>query len=622
MTHSDATPRDILRDTFGYDDFRPGQLEIIEHILDGDDLLGVMPTGSGKSLCYQLPACLLDGVVVVVSPLIALMQDQLETVQAADIPSTVINSSVSRSERRQRLSALADGDLSLVFVAPERFDNERFQNALDSIDVGLLAVDEAHCISHWGHDFRPDYLRLGEVREQLDEPPVLALTATATRQVREDILEQLDIPDAEIVLGGFERPNLYFDVFHAVSNRDKLDRTADALEERPGHSSVVYCATRKQVEEVYDHLDERDLVAGAYHGGMKSSRRAEIQSAFMAGDLPILVATNAFGMGVDKSDIRNIIHFNMPGSLEAYYQEAGRAGRDGEPARCLLMYDPSDRDIHDFFVENSYPEIDIIEGVWRQLAKRGTGRHEVGAETIADHLSRSPGQSSVHPWAVETSLNLLSDAGHISTGRRQGQPWVEVRDRSRVRDLRIDRDRLKERRDISEKHIKDVVTYAEGNGCRQAFLLHYFGTTPSFGDHCERCDNCGAQWRQPTPTVDRIDSDELSDSPRMLVQKVLSGAARTDGRAHPIDLAAMLRGSSGQRVSQMALDDLSTYGVADAVPQHLLVNLIEHCLESELLTADRDGRVQLTQHGADIMVDDSPLPTTLERWIRNQFPFS
>jgi len=166
------------------------------------------------------------------------------------------------------------------------------------------------------------------------------------------------------------------------------------------------------------------------------------------------------------------------------------------------------------------------------------------------------------------------------------------------------------------------VTYAEGNGCRQAFLLHYFGTTPSFGDHCERCDNCGAKWRQPTPSVEQIDSDDFSDSPRMLVQKVLSGAARTDGRAHPIDLAAMLRGSDGQRVSQMALDDLSTYGVADAVPQHLLVNLIDRCLETELLTADRDGRVQLTEHGADIMVDDSPLPATLERWIQNQFPFS
>ncbi len=602
-----SDPTTALREIFGYEEFRSGQLEVIETVLEGDDLLAIMPTGAGKSLCYQLPACMMEGTALVVSPLIALMQDQLEGLREHGVDASLVNSSITHRQRRRRIQKFQKGAFDLLYVAPERFRSDKFVEAARRADVSLLAIDEAHCISHWGHDFRPDYLALGDARELLGEPPVLGLTATATRQVQQDILEQLGIGDAEVIVGGFERPNLHFEVHEAAGERSKMSRLEQVVERDPSASRVVYCATRKQVADVTEGLDERGIVVDAYHGGLSDQQRRRTQERFMAGDIPVLVATNAFGMGVDKSDIRSIVHYNMPGSLEAYYQEAGRAGRDGEPAHCLMLYQPSDRGIHDFFTENSYPESTIIEGVWRVVSDEGMGRHEMSPEQIAEHVSRKGGGTSVHPWAVETSLKHLKKGGHLDFEWRGSRHFVEVKDRSRMRDLRVDWQRLKEQREVSEEHLEDVVRYASGSGCRASFLLHYFGASPSFGDQCGRCDNCLGE---PIELAEAGREPICEAPPDTVVRKLLSAVARAPDRPSPVDLASMLRGSEADPLRDRGYDDLSTHGLLADLPQHALVHIVEQCLEADLL-ADADPGLQLTEPGIEVMKGDTSVPRTL-----------
>jgi len=604
-------PKTALRELFGYEEFRPTQREVIDQVLDGEDLLAIMPTGSGKSLCYQLPACMMEGTALVVSPLIALMEDQLDGLRDHGIPATVVHSGLGRRERNGRVREMAEGAYDVVYVAPERFQSDRFAEAASSTDFSLLAVDEAHCISQWGHDFRPDYLQLGEARELLGGPTVLGLTATATRRVRQDIVEQLGVPEADIVIGGFERPNLHFEVYRAPGERAKIERLEEVLEPRPDASTVVYCATRRQVEDVADKLRGRSFVAGTYHAGLSDRRRRETQDAFMAGDLPVLVATNAFGMGVDKPDIRAIVHYNVTGSLEAYYQQAGRAGRDGEAAHCMLLYDPSDRDIHDFFIENSYPETTIIEAVWRVLSDEGLGEHEMSPEQIAEHVSRRAPGTNVHPWAVETSLEKLHEGGHLDFGWEGNRHRVTVRDQSRARDLRVDWERIQKQRKVANSQLEDVVTYAQGSSCRSAYLLHYFGTSPSFGDQCGRCDNClGEPVRVLREASDRA---EPTDPPETVVRKILSGVARTHAAGTEIEVAAMLRGSTSERVCRKNFDALSTHGILSDRSQHALVQALRECREAELVAGDE--KLRLTEVGAEVMKGDEAMPETLVRAI-------
>ncbi len=610
------SPEDALQNIFGYESFRPAQREIIDAVGEGKDQLAIMPTGSGKSLCYQLPACLLDKTVLVVSPLIALMEDQLAGLQSLDIPSTVINSNMSRRERNRRIDGMISGRFRIVYVAPERFRSDRFLEAAQSANIGLLAIDEAHCISHWGHDFRPDYLALGDVRDELDEPPVLALTATATRQVRQDILDQLGLEDAEVVIGGFERPNLFFDVHQTAGDKRKMEKAVEVLEARHGESAVVYCATRRQVEDVSQGLEDAGLVVGAYHAGLSGRRRSETQDAFMAGDLPVLVATNAFGMGVDKPDIRTIIHYNITGSLEAYYQEAGRAGRDGDPAHCLMLYDSSDRGIHDFFIENSYPEPSVVEAVWREVAREGMGRHEIGPDQIAENISRSGRGVNVHSWAVETSLKLLRKAGHLDFGWQQDRPYVEVKDRSRKRDLRVDWDRLRQQREVNEKHLDDVINYAKGKGCRQAYMLHYFGASPSFGDQCGRCDACGERAESMMHPPER---GHFDDGPETVLRKALSAVARTRENAGVVTVAALLRGSESEAIQNRGFDDLSTWGALETLTQVELVDLLRHSVDRDYLRQAADGQLGLTDAGVAIMSGRESVPPNTIEWIENQF---
>lgn len=361
-----AAARDVLRAHFGYADFRPPQVRAVQAVLSGRDALVVLPTGGGKSLCFQVPALMRPGLTIVVSPLISLMKDQVEALERRGIAAAFINSTLSTNETADRLARARDGALRLLYLAPERIDRGRMVSQLATIGVSLLAVDEAHCISEWGHDFRPSYRRVGQIRTDLGAPQAVALTATATPDVRTDVVQQLGLRDAEIVVAGFDRTNLSYEVRATRTSRDKDLAAVQLLRQRAG-PGIVYAPTRKAVERVTAMLVRARISAAAYHAGLDDGMRHRAQEAFMQERVRVIVATSAFGMGIDKADVRTVVHHAMPGSLEAYYQEAGRAGRDGRPSHCVLLHAFQDRFTHEYFIANAHPERTVIEQVWRLL---------------------------------------------------------------------------------------------------------------------------------------------------------------------------------------------------------------------------------------------------------------
>ncbi len=364
----------VLRQYFGYDAFRPGQEPLVKAILEGRDCLGVMPTGAGKSVCYQVPGIMLPGCTVVVSPLVSLMGDQVRALVDAGVRADFINSSLTPSQQGQVLYRASRGECDLLYIAPERLSDPRILDFFENARVPLIAVDEAHCVSQWGQDFRPAYLAVGEFIAQLKCRPVLAaFTATATEHVRDDIVRLLGLREPELVVTGFDRPNLHFAVTQATQKR-KSQFVLDYVRERENQSGIVYCSTRKEVERVHQILLDAGIGAGRYHAGLPMTERAQAQADFVNDELAVLVATNAFGMGIDKSNVRYVIHHNMPGSIEAYYQEAGRAGRDGEPSECVLLWNDKDIGTCRFFVEQetenerlSAEESEIVRASRRRL---------------------------------------------------------------------------------------------------------------------------------------------------------------------------------------------------------------------------------------------------------------
>lgn len=401
-----AKAREVLRTYFGYPDFRPGQADAIRSILTGRDSLVVMPTGGGKSICYQVPALLLPGLTLVVSPLIALMLDQVSALEARAIPAALINSTLTPEQIRDRLSRAMAGELKLLYVAPERFESAAFRRALERMDVSMVAVDEAHCVCEWGHDFRPSYLKLRETWSLIGEPPVLALTATATPEARRDIVKELRLRNASVIVRGFDRPNLRW----IVRREEKLSEKTRMLVRLLGATdevAIVYAATRKLVESAAELLRGAGIHAAAYHAGLSQDVRARVQKAWTTGDLPVVVATNAFGMGVDKPDVRRVIHFQMPGSLEAYYQEAGRAGRDGQPAECILLHSYRDRFTHEFFIRASHPPRKVVLATYRAL--RAAVERNGGAVPAVRFAHRVPGIKSARE--VYSALRILCVAG-------------------------------------------------------------------------------------------------------------------------------------------------------------------------------------------------------------------
>jgi ATP-dependent DNA helicase RecQ len=408
--------RDVLRARFGFPDFRPGQERAVASVLAGRDTLVVLPTGGGKSICYQVPALVLPGLTVVVSPLISLMKDQVDALTARGIPATFLNSTLTSAEVTQRMARVVSREIKMLYVAPERFDFGSAAERLKDVGVSLLAIDEAHCISEWGHDFRPSYLRVAQVRERLGWPPAVALTATATAHVRTDIARQLRLENAETIITGFDRTNLRYHVIPTKSDAEKDEALIGILREHKG-VAIVYAATRRNVEKVTATLERARFSALAYHAGLDDAHRHDVQTAFMNGDVRAIVATNAFGMGIDKANVRVVIHHAMPGTLEAYYQEAGRAGRDGKPSEVFLLHAFPDRFTHEFFIKGAHPERIVIEQVFdkvRKLADRN-GTVQFEPASLAASL---PGK--VSDREVESALRVLARAGALATASDSG----------------------------------------------------------------------------------------------------------------------------------------------------------------------------------------------------------
>ncbi|WP_369189152.1 RecQ family ATP-dependent DNA helicase [Streptomyces sp. R08] len=467
--------RGTARRVFGWQHLRPAQLSAMKAVMKGHDVLAVMPTGAGKSAVYQVPAVLLGGPVVVVSPLIALQRDQMQSLLGSGaLRTAAVNSAQRKSDNESSWARISASSVDVVFLAPEQLAKPEVTDRLAAVRPRLLVVDEAHCVSSWGHDFRPDYLRLRHARERLGNPPVLALTANAAAPVRRDIAERLGMNDPVEIVAGFDRPNIRLEVaaFQDAAAKERFVVERAAVEEKPG---ILYAGTRKAADNYAEQLSELGLAAASYHAGLSAAERQEAQDRFSSGELDVVVATSAFGMGIDKADVRFVLHASVPGSLDAYYQEIGRAGRDGAPARAILAYRSQDLGLQRFFATGA-PDADALRRVAEFL--RGEGD--------AVSATRLRAECGIGATALSAVLNLLEETGAVRTGRK-GSRYVGTDDDvdAVVRDaLAVHATHVK----LERSRVDMMRGYAEATDCRRRFLLGYFGDAGPVP--CGGCDNC------------------------------------------------------------------------------------------------------------------------------------
>ncbi len=537
----DARMLELGQRRFGISSFRPGQALAIRNVIAGIDTLAIMPTGAGKSLCYQLPALELDGVTLVVSPLIALMKDQYDKLDHLHIEVLRLDSTLSPRDEQTTLARLSENRPCIAYVTPERLSDPKFRERLASVRVALFVVDEAHCISQWGHDFRPAYLGLGEAVRALNRPPVLALTATAPPKVKDDILAQLQIPDASVIDIGLDRPNLRYHVVKASSERKKQALLLRLIEKQQG-CGIIYAATVKTVDALADFLWSQGVECGRYHGRMRAKDRERVQTAFMEhGDPRLMVATNAFGLGVDKQDLRFVIHYNFPGSLESYYQEAGRAGRDGDPADCVLLYQPEDKRIQSFFLGGRYPTPEQTRAVAEALVAVAGGRiahvdqdgDPIGDDSAFVAVKDIAERADAPAKKARVVLSFLKEVGFAAEapGARFAPLATEP---PTIENLARAATRYEQKRAQDRARLASMLRYSQSHLCRTRLLVTYFGylDAPS----CGTCDNCVRSAKQ-------LPSDAAIES--LGVAQTLSARRSSDPETRKALLEEALRRNRG-----------------------------------------------------------------------------
>ena len=599
-------PRAALREIFGFEDYRPGQAEAVQAALDptgAHDVLVVMPTGAGKSLCYQLPALLREDLSIVVSPLVSLMQDQVESLARRVGPAVaLINAQQDQETNRAVLDRARDGSLRLLYVAPERFSSPGFLQAIKDLPIGLFVVDEAHCVSQWGHDFRPDYFRLGDAARWLGAAAIVASTATATPQVAADIQKRLGLRDPVTVTTGFDRPNLSFAVAPSRSAADTRSQLAAALREPGSRPAIVYAGTRAQTEQVAGELQaDLGIDVVAYHAGVDRERRADVQRRFMDGRVDVVVATNAFGMGIDKANVRSVVHVSVPQSVEAWYQEAGRAGRDGDPARALLLAQSRDKGLHVFFIERAEVRDEDVDRIAARLVGAAVdGIVDVDARSLDDE-----------PERVRAIVGHLARAGVLRPApapmdrvRGRIEAPFDGRARATCRSSAADATRARWRQ------YRAVWAFAEEPVCRRATVLRHFGDPAAPHPHVPCCDVCAPELiadvtaarvdprggrrsggGAPRASREPLDVGELDDA----IIGVVRSAEPPVGRTRAVEI---LRGGRSKVVEKHGYDGLDVYGAFAGLRADDVLGRVDELLAEGTLASTGGRFPKLTVAGA------------------------